>query len=107
MSDKPRFTAAEQFRAANPLSPGAVVIEGVTRTGRPCRLIDNTASVERSELKALLEDLIRNKRFGVSGISSGGSNAVTLGAPVYSHIQLGGGLYRLVVFPYEARIERF
>ncbi|MGA7801990.1 MAG: hypothetical protein WCC36_14385 [Gammaproteobacteria bacterium] len=88
-------------------NPGAVVVEGVTRTGKPCRVVDNTGSVECSELEGLLADLIEQDRFGIRGMSAAGENTVTLGAPVFTHIQLGGQVYRLLVLPYEARIERF
>lgn len=107
MPDRPRLTGKEDLRATHPLRPDAVVIEGVTHTGRRCRLIDNTAGVDRADLEALLGELVGNKRFGVSGVSSSGGTAAALGAPAYSHIQLGGRLYRLIVFPYEARIEKF
>ncbi len=87
--------------------PETVIIEGATVSGKRCRIIDNTGTVERAELQNLLDELIREKRFGFSGISSVGGSAITIGAPVFAHVQLGGKLYRLVLFPYEARIERF
>lgn len=79
----------------------------MTKSGKPCRVVDNTASVERAELAGLLADLIEHDRFGIRGMSAAGENTVTLGAPVFTHIQLGGEIYRLLVLPYEARIERF
>lgn len=87
--------------------PGAVIIEGATASGKRCRIIDNTGTVERTELRNLLDELVREKRFGFSGVSSAGGGAITIGAPVFAHVQLGGELYRLILFPYEARIERF
>lgn len=87
--------------------PEAVIIEGATVSGKRCRVVDNTGTVKRAELQNLLDELIREKRFGFSGISSAGGTAITIGAPVFAHVQLGGELYRLILFPYEARIERF
>jgi len=89
------------------VNPDAVIIEGLTKSGKPCRVVDNTASVERAELAGLLADLIEQDRFGIRGMSAAGENTVTLGAPVFTHIQLGGEIYRLLVLPYEARIEHF
>lgn len=87
--------------------PGALIVEGATASGKRCRVIDNTGTVERAELLNLLDKLISEKRFGFSGVSSAGGSTVTIGAPVFAHVQLGGELYRLILFPYEARIERF
>jgi hypothetical protein len=82
-------------------------IEGVAHNGKPCRLVDSTGAVPPEELRALLDDLIRERRFGISGLSAAGSNAIRLGAPEFTHIQMAGELYRLIVLPYEARIEPF
>lgn len=103
MADDP----LNRFRRDHPRHPDARVIEASTHTGRPCRIVDNTGSVEPADLAALLEDLIRERRFGYWGLATGPDAAVSLEGPVGSHIQLGGQLYRLVLFPYEARIERF
>ncbi|EGQ62060.1 hypothetical protein GGI1_10580, partial [Acidithiobacillus sp. GGI-221] len=51
---------------------GAVIVEGMTKRGKPCRLIDNTASAPREELVALLNDLIEQEHFGPSGLSVAG-----------------------------------
>lgn len=96
-----------RFHRDHPQHPDARVVEGRTGNGKPCRLVDNTASVDPAELAALLEDLIRTRRFGLGGQSTGPDHAITIGGPVGTHIQLGGQLYRLLVFPYEARIEAF
>lgn len=95
------------FDEANPLNPDAVVLEGVTRKGRPCRLIDNTASAPRNEMQELLQALIEQDKFGPGGLSAAGGNTITLGMPESAHVQLGEKLYRLIIFDYEARLEPF
>ena len=85
----------------------AVVIEGVAHNGKPCRIIDNTGTVARAELEALLAELIEQRRFGLSGRSLAGSASIRLGEPDFTHIQLGDELYRFILLPYEARIEVF
>jgi hypothetical protein len=90
-----------------PLSEKAVVIEGQAHNGRSCRLVDNTGTVARDVLEGLLSDLIESRRFGLSGLSAGGSGTIRLGAPEFTHIQLGDHVYRLILLPYEARLEVF
>ena len=85
----------------------ANVIEGVTHTGKPCRIVDNTGTVPRAELESLLADLIEQRRFGLSGRSAAGGSTIRIGEPDFTHIQLGESLYRLILLPYEARIEVF
>jgi hypothetical protein len=85
----------------------AVVIEGVAHNGKPCRIVDNTGTVAREELEALLTELIEQRRFGLSGRSVAGGDRIRLGEPDFTHIQLGGELYRFILLPYEARIEVF
>jgi hypothetical protein len=97
---------ADTAPVPSPLSKDAVILEGRTLRGRPCRIVDNTATVDRSELHELLQSLIAQDRFRMGGRSSG-DNTIAIGAPEFGHIQLGGRLYRLILFPYEARIERF
>ncbi|HQU16844.1 MAG: hypothetical protein B7Z66_06975 [Chromatiales bacterium 21-64-14] len=96
-----------RFHRDHPQRPDARIVEGRTGTGRSCRIVDNTATVAPAELAALLQDLIRAQRFGLGGHSTGPDHAITIGGPVGTHIQLDGRLYRLLVFPYEARIEDF
>ncbi|MHB8454067.1 MAG: hypothetical protein ACYDDO_05075 [Acidiferrobacterales bacterium] len=91
----------------NPIDPNAVIIEGTAHNGHTCRLIDNTGGIPRPALVELFNKLISERRFGNGGLSPTGGNTITIGAPRYGHIQLGDELYRLLVFPYEARIERF
>jgi len=87
--------------------PDAVIIEGHTHTGRPCRIVDNTCSVPKEELAEVLNDLIAARRFGVAALSPHGGHVLAIGRPNATHIQFGDELYRLLLFPYEARIERF
>lgn len=87
--------------------PGAAVIEGVAHNGKPCRIVDNTGEVPRQELLDVLDALIREKKFGVGGLSASGGNTISLNQPLPTHIQFGDKLYRLLLFPYEARIEPF
>lgn len=93
--------------APGDVRPEATIIEGRAHNGKPCRIVDNTASVDPAELRALLEDLIRERRFGVQGLSVAGSDRISIDKPVGTHIQLGQDIYRILMFPYEARIERF
>ncbi|MEJ2061148.1 MAG: hypothetical protein P8Y64_11805 [Gammaproteobacteria bacterium] len=90
-----------------PINDRAIVIEGTAHNGKPCRIVDNTGSIDRAELQALLDQLIADRCFGLTGRSLAGSNAITLGQPDFTHIQIGTELYRLILFPYEARIEAF
>lgn len=85
----------------------ATVINGHTHNGRPCRLIDNTCSVTKEDLEAILAGLIAERRFGIAALSAHGGHTLALGRPNATHIQCGDTLYRLLLFPYEARIEPF
>jgi len=89
------------------ISADATIIEGVAHNGKPCRVVDNTASVDPAELRELLEDLIRERRFGLQGLSVAGSDRIAIDQPIATHIQLGSDIYRILMFPYEARIEYF
>lgn len=90
-----------------PLSDKAVIVDGQAHNGRFCRVVDNTGTVDRRVLEALLADLVSARRFGLSGLSAGGASTIRLGAPEFSHVQLDGEVYRLILFPYEARLEAF
>ena len=87
--------------------PGATVLDGVAHNGRPCRLVDNTGSIAVSDLEAVLETLIADHRFGISGRSAQGGTAIPIAQATGTHIQFGERLYRILLFPYEARIEDF
>lgn len=100
-------TEPEDFFQANPLSPEAIVVTGETRNGKACRIVDNTGSIDIAELRALLDQLIEDGRFGLSGRSLAGDSRMVIGAPDFTHIQFGETVYRFVLFPYEARIEAF
>ncbi len=96
-----------RFDAEHPAAPGAVTINGETESGHACCLTDNTGGIDTGTLKELLQLLIREGQFGGAGLSAAGAGAIVIGAPRCGHIQVDGVLYRLLVFPYEARIERF
>lgn len=104
MNDKPADEASWKHA---PLSEQAVVLEGVAHNGRPCRVVDNTGRIDPAELKSLLDSLIEQKRFGLSGLSQAGGSTITLGEPEFTHIQFADQLYRLILLPYEARLEAF
>jgi len=87
--------------------PHATIVESVAHNGRPCRIIDNTGTVAAAELRSVLESLIAERRFGLSGLSAHGGTAIPLDHPAGTHIQFGDRLYRILLFPYEARIEAF
>lgn len=90
-----------------PLRSDAVILKAKTKRGKLCRVIDNTVSVPREELEALLNDLIEQEHFGPSGLSVAGGNTISIGAPQSAHVQLGGNIYRMIVVDYEARLEDF
>ncbi|WP_297360146.1 hypothetical protein [Acidiferrobacter sp.] len=98
-----------QARVPGPesLRPDAVIIEGRTHGGRACRIVDNTCSVAREDLVGVLNDLIAARRFGTAALSAHGGHTLVIGRPEATHIQFGETLYRLLLYPYEARIERF
>jgi hypothetical protein len=102
MADEPAHSAQ-----LPPLTEHARTVTGTAHNGRTCRVVDNTGEVPEAELNALLERLIDERRFGLSGLSSAGSAVVRIGEPVFTHIQIGESLYRLIVASYEARIEAF
>ncbi len=89
------------------ISTCATVIEAVAHNGRPCRIVDNTGTVDQNELRDVLEALVRERRFGMSGLSAKGGTAIPIGRGEGTHIQFGSQLYRILLFPYEARIEAF
>ena len=97
----------EEESGLPPLRSDAVILEGMTKRGKPCRLIDNTVSAPREELAALLNDLIEQEHFGPSGLSMAGSNTISIGTPQSAHVQLGENIYRMIVVDYEARLEEF
>jgi hypothetical protein len=88
-------------------APHAVIVDGIAHNGKPCRIVDNTGTVPRAELEAMLNQLIEERRFGLSGMSMAGSNAIRLGAPEFTHVQIGTELYRFILLPYEAWIDAF
>jgi hypothetical protein len=113
MPDTPRQPGPEaatipDFDAGNPLRPDAVRLAGTTRRGRRCELIDNSGDgLPPAELQAILDALIREDRFGFATASEAGGATLDLARREGAHIQVGGRLYRLIVYRYEARIEPF
>ena len=108
MSNKPSEYQPDNKTSSDSASPPAVhCVEGFSHTGKPCRLIDNTGTVEHAQLQALLDDLIAQKLFGLQALSGAGDNTLRLDQPRITHIQFGATLYRLLLFPHEARIEKF
>ncbi|CDQ09152.1 conserved protein of unknown function [Acidithiobacillus ferrivorans] len=97
----------EEESGLTPLRSDAVILEGKTKRGKPCRVIDNTVSIPREDLADLLNDLIEQEHFGPSGLSMAGSNTISIGAPQSAHVQLGENIYRMIVVAYEARLEEF
>jgi hypothetical protein len=90
-----------------PPAPGATIVESVAHNGKPCRVVDNTGTIARVELERLLVDLVESRQFGVRGLSAKGGNTIRLGEPEFTHMQFGDQMYRMLLFPYEARLEAF
>lgn len=96
------------FESLNPLHPDAVRYRGTTRSGRSCVLVDNTgARLAPEEMRSILEALIAADAFGFQSRSAAGANTLDLARREGGHIQVAGELYRLIVFRYEARVEKF
>lgn len=108
MSDTSHFIDLEQScPKPGAIGSDATIIRGVAHNGKPCRIVDNTGSVAAPELQTLLDALIAQKRFGLQGLSVAGSNRIAIDQPLGTHIQLGEAIYRILMYPYEARIEKF
>lgn len=113
MPDTPRQTdpaaaTITDFDAANPVRPGATRLRGATRRGKTCELVDNSGdALPLPELQAILDALVREERFGFATASEAGGATLDLARRESAHIQVAGQLYRLIVYRYQARIERF
>jgi hypothetical protein len=113
MPDTPRRPDPEaatipDFEAANPLRPDATRLGGTTRRGKHCELIDNSGDrLPAEELRAILDALIREGRFGFAAATAAGGSTLDLARREGAHIQVDGRLYRLIVYRYQARIEPF
>ena len=107
MSEKVFKTPTEKAQAEHPISENAIIVDGVAHNGNACRIIDNTGGIEVEELRSMLDGLIENKAFGISGLSAKGGDMMRIGEAEFTHVQIGEEVYRLIVFPYEARIEAF
>ncbi|MHB1951005.1 MAG: hypothetical protein ACYCQK_05970 [Acidiferrobacteraceae bacterium] len=95
--------------ASHPGKPGTNprIVQGIAHNGRPCRIVDNTGTVDEKDLRNVLETLIADHRFGMGGLSAKGGTTIPIGRGESTHIQFGDRLYRILLFPYEARIEVF
>jgi len=82
------------------------MIKGTTLNGKPCKIIDATTTLSHDILQELLNDFIKKRSFGLSGYSQDGQT-IKLNQARFSHIQIQNQLYRLILLPYEARIEKF
>lgn len=89
------------------IRPDALIVTGVTHNNKACRLIDNSASLQKETLESLLKDLIEQQVFGLKGLSSSGGNTLVMGAPEFNHIQLEERLYQIILLPYDAYLEPF
>jgi hypothetical protein len=108
IADTTPGAAPDDFAGANPLRPDAVRLAGTTRRGKACELIDNTGrGLPRDELAALLEALIEQDRFGFALASAKGGTTLALDRHEAAHVQIDGGLYRLLVHRHTARLEPF
>ncbi len=90
-----------------PLAENARIVAGETHSGKACRLVDNTGEIPVEELESLLRELIESRQFGLQLLSAAGESSLRLDEPRFTHIQIGENLYRLILFPFEARIESF
>jgi len=96
------------FDENNPLRADAVHLQGITKKGKACSLINNTGeNLPQNELQEILDALIENDTFGFKSLSASGGETINLDRKESSHIQVGENLYRLIVFRYVARIENF
>lgn len=96
------------FDEHNPLRADARRYPAVTRRGKPCELIDNTGeALPEAEMRAILEGLVENDVFGFRTLSANGGETINLDRRESSHVQVGEKLYRLIVYRYQAQIERF
>lgn len=96
------------FDASNPLREDACTLQGQTRGGKPCRLIDNSGdALPEGALREILQGLIEAELFGFRTLSASGGDTISLERRESAHVQVGENLYRLIVYRYEARIEPF
>lgn len=76
-----------------------------TYQGREVTLTDKTGQLPDQELRDVLDRLIAEGHFGITGLSSAGSGAISLGEPQVAHIQIGENLFALFVSNYQATID--
>jgi hypothetical protein len=81
-------------------------VEGRTRNGRACALVDRTGdALPRAELERLLVELVASDAFGFQAV--GDATGIPLGQARFAHVQIGGRLYRLIVEQAGACLEPF
>jgi hypothetical protein len=108
MSDTPYPAPEADPAGLGPLRPDAVSLQGVTRRGRPCTLVDNTGEhLPGDELQAILDALIDQEQFGFALTTAAGGATLDLARPETAHVQIAGRLYRMFLHRYTARIEPF
>ena len=109
MSDTPAPPVPPgEFGRSNPIRADATRLEGRTRRGRACELIDNSgAGLAEADLREILDALIAQDRFGLALTSPAGGSTLDLDRSEAGHIQIGDRLFRLLVHRYTARIEPF
>lgn len=103
----PSFVDPTLTGPIDPVRADARIVDGVAHNGKPCRIVDNTCSIDPAELRAVLANLIAARKFGIGGVSAHGGTAMHLHRPLSTHIQFGERLYRILLYAYEARIETF
>lgn len=82
-------------------------VQGRTRRGRACELVDCTGeSIPRDALEGLLADLVAADAFEFRALSKD-SATLRLDRPGFGHVQIGERLYRLIVERSCARLEPF
>ena len=81
-------------------------VEGRTRRGRPCALVDRTGDdLAGPELERLLAELVASDAFGFQ--ATGNAGGIPLDQARFAHVQIGERLYRLIVEQANARLEPF
>lgn len=88
------------------LNQRAGMVEARNSRGKICQLIDNTGTIEDSQLIDLLNQLIEDEQFGINALSST-DGTLNIDKPRLSHIQIQDDLYRLLLLRYQAVIEKF
>lgn len=88
------------------INENATKVSGTTHNNKPCELYDNTCTIPQQEMSELLDQLIKDKHFGINALSAS-DGIIYLDKPKLSHIQIKDDLYRLYLYRYHAIIESF